>query len=68
MSHVFLVSICLTSLALFTAGMVTAADRMETVRCYELQKQANDFENFYLTASEARMCAHLGILINAPVK
>lgn len=40
----------------------------ETVRCYELQEQANDFDGFYLTNSEAEMCAGRGILINAPVK
>lgn len=44
-----------------------ALERNAEVRCRALQRQSEEYELFYLTPSEKRMCDEVGVKIDAPL-
>lgn len=53
-------------------GVIPAIDKgvdgSAKFRCYELQRQASQFENFYLASWEKQMCDSFDIMINEPAR
>ena len=43
-------------------------NKQERAECLQWQKQAEVYQDFYLTAWQAEQCQARGIIINAPVK
>jgi len=42
--------------------------KQEKVECYKLQKQAQEYKDFYITPEENEMCFYRGIEVNARVQ
>lgn len=45
-----------------------AIEVMQRVDCLEMQKQAREFEDFFLTPTQKTQCDSVGVKINAPVR
>jgi len=62
------VSIFLVISSLFAIGGVQAWNKQEQIECIKWQKQAQEFENYYLLGWQKEQCDHWGIEIDAQVK
>lgn len=63
-----LVVLVATIIVSFVASVVIGIDRQEQVRCFQLQKQAENHQEFYITSFEKKVCDYQGIEVNAPVQ
>lgn len=59
-------AIALATIA-FAAALNAGLNKQEEVDCYTWQKQAKEYQNFYLTTWQAEQCEAHGIEVDAPV-
>ena len=49
-------------------GLLVGIDKETVVRCEKLKQQSDEFDDFYLTKNEKKVCDELGIKIVARIK